>query len=448
MPSAVTKLLPDQLEITPLPGPFRATHRPPGSKSLTNRALLLAALADDQSVLRHVLRADDTQRMLDALAALGFAIDDEGACVRITGHASAIPARAAELHLGNAGTAMRSLTAAVCLDHGTFILDGVPRMRQRPIGQLVDPLRQLGANIHYLGNAGYPPLQVHAAGLTGGTVTLQPTLSSQFITALLLAAPCMERGLKIAFDGPVTSQPYVELTLALMREFGVDAQPTYDDQRRLTAVAVEPGRYKAVDLTIEPDAGSASYFLAAAAAVPGSTITIDGLGRSSVQGEAAFADALKRMGAKVKRTDTTTTVAAPAEGRLKPIDMDCDPITDSAMTLATLAALAAGPSAIRNVGNWRVKETDRLAAMQAELTKLGCTATIDGDDLIITPPEDNQLTPAVVQTYDDHRMAMSFAVLGLARPGVTIADPACTAKTYPDFFTDLDKLRESKAFQV
>lgn len=431
---------PARLPIDPLPGPFDLTHRPPGSKSLTNRALLLAALADDQSTIRHALRADDTQVMLDALGKLGFAVDDEGACLRVTGRAGSIPSHAAELFLGNAGTAMRSLAAAVCLDHGTFILDGVPRMRQRPIGELVNALKQLGGNISYLGEPGCPPLQVHGAGLTGGEITLRPTLSSQFITALLLAAPCMEKGLTITFDGPVTSQPYVELTIAIMADFGVTAVPTYR-QERLVGVRVPPGKYSAADYTVEPDAGSASYFMGAAAAVPGSRITIDGLGGDSVQGEAAFADALERMGAAVTQTAESTTVAAPPDGVLKPIDLDGDPITDSAMTLAALAAIADGDSAIRNVGNWRVKETDRLNAMCNELNKLGCIAQVRGDDLLITPPVDGELTPSVVKTYDDHRIAMAFSVLGLARRGVTIDDPACVAKTYPQFFTDLGKLR-------
>ncbi|MEM9251642.1 MAG: 3-phosphoshikimate 1-carboxyvinyltransferase [Planctomycetota bacterium] len=434
--------LPARLPIDPLPGPFDVTHRPPGSKSLTNRALLLAALADDQSTIRHALRADDTQVMLDALTKLGFAVEDEGECVRVTGRAGSIPSHAAELDLGNAGTAMRSLAAAVCLDHGTFILDGVPRMRQRPIGELVDALKQLGVgSVAYLSKPGCPPLQIHAAGLTGGKITLKPTLSSQFITALLLAAPCMERGLTIAFEGPVTSQPYVELTIAIMAEFGVTAAPTHDDAGRLMAVSVAPGRYASTDYTVEPDAGSASYFMAAAAAVPGSRIAIDGLGNDSVQGEAAFADALEQMGAIVTKTADATTVAAPPDGKLRPIDLDCDPITDSAMTLAALAAIADGDSAIRNVGNWRVKETDRLNAMCNELNKLGCIAQIRGDDLLITPPFDGELTPSLVKTYDDHRIAMAFGVLGLARPGVTIDDPACVAKTYPQFFNDLDKLR-------
>lgn len=422
-------------------GAFSVTHRPPGSKSLTNRALLLAALADDQSTIRHALRADDTEVMLSALRTLGFAIEDEGACLRVTGQAGSIPSHGAELFLGNAGTAMRSLAAAVCLDHGTFVLDGVPRMRKRPIGELVDALKEIGGNIAYLGEPGFPPLQVHGAGLTGGTVRLRPTLSSQFITALLLAGPCMERGLRIEFDGPVTSQPYVELTAAIMADFGVEAETAYDDAGRLTAVAVEPGRYAATDYTVEPDAGSASYFQAVAAAVPAASVTIPGLGADSVQGEAAFVEALAQMGAVVRRGDDATTVTAPADGVLRGIDIDADPITDSAMSLATLAAIADGPSAIRNVGNWRVKETDRLAAMQAELDKVGCIVTIEGDDLIVRPPADGQLTPATIKTYDDHRMAMSFAVLGLARPGVTIADPACVNKTYPGFFDDLAKLR-------
>ncbi len=429
---------PDQIEIEPLAQPFDATLRIPGSKSLTNRAFLLAALADDESTVRRPLIADDTNRMLDALRALGFVIEDQRDAVRIVGRSGAIPAHQAKLNLGNAGTATRLLTAACCLDHGTYLLDGVARMRQRPIGELVEPLRQLGANITYCGQSGYPPLQIHAAGLDGGSITMKPTLSSQFISALLMAGPYMERGLTLHFDGPVTSRPYVELTLGLMSEFGVDA--TVDDA--FTQVSVAPGVYCAADYTVEPDASSATYALAAAAAVPDSRVAIPDLGADSLQGDTAFAQVLADMGAGV--TVAEDHIAVRHAGPLRGIDADLNHIPDAAMTVAALAVLAEGPTTIRNVGNWRVKETDRMAAMHAELIKLGAGVVVAGDDLTITPPAEGRIRPATIDTYDDHRMAMSFAVIGLARPGITINDPSCVAKTYPGFFDDLDGLRQTQ----
>jgi 3-phosphoshikimate 1-carboxyvinyltransferase len=437
-------------------GPFRASITPPGSKSLTNRALLLAALAEGRSTLAGVLFSDDTRVMLDALVKLGFALDiDEAACtVAVEGRAGDIPARAADLYLGNAGTAYRFLTAACCLgDPGSvYTLDGVERMRQRPIGQLVDPLRDLKADIAYLGDEGFPPLRVRAAGLAGGHLHIPPTLSSQYISALLQVGPCCGEAMTIHFDGPVTSRPYVEMTLGLMHHFGA----VFEVNAPFTAIRVEPTGYTACDHTIEPDASNASYFLAAAAVIPGAKCTVHGLGFKSLQGDAWFADyVLEKMGASVIYEPDTITVMAPPEGeKLKGIDIDLNPMPDMAQTLAAVALFAAGDTVIRNVGNLRVKETDRLAALQTELTKLGAKVRIEGDDLRITPPNGNRITPAAIDTYDDHRMAMSFAVVGLAAgvpgetpeklPGVTINDPACVNKTFPEFFSYLDRLRDHR----
>ncbi|MEM6505658.1 MAG: 3-phosphoshikimate 1-carboxyvinyltransferase [Planctomycetota bacterium] len=425
--------------------PFDLTLSPPGSKSLTNRALLIAALAEGETVLEGVLFADDTRRMLEALQALGFELGiDEGARrVTVTGKGGSIPAEEADLFLGNAGTAMRFLTAAACLGHGTYTLDGIPRMRERPIGELVEPLRQLGAEIEYLGQEGFPPLKI-ADGpyFEGGFITLKPTLSSQFVSALLLAGPCTPRGITLTFDGPVTSLPYIKMTLKLMKHFGVGHE--WGGPKK-NAVRVTSAEYRAKPYTIEPDASNASYFLAAAAAVPGSRCTIEHLGGESVQGDAEFCSILGLMGCSVEQRTHTTTVAAPPSGRLKGVDVRLSQMPDMAQTLAALAILADGPTRIRKVGNLRVKETDRMEAIRVELSKLGATVSIDGDDIYITPPAGNAITPASVDTYDDHRMAMAFSVIGLATPPntVTINDPDCVNKTYPTYWEDLQKIHDA-----
>lgn len=431
----------DSIEIKPVQ-PFDLRMSPPGSKSLTNRALLLAALSDGAVELTGVLFADDTRRMIEALGALGFKleVDEPGFRVVVHGRGGTIPAKNAELNLGNAGTAFRFLTAALCLGKGTYTLDGIPRMRERPIGELVDPLRELGADIEYLGKEGFPPLMIKADGkFGGGAVTLKPTLSSQFISALLMAGPCTERGVTITFDGEITSLPYIKMTLRMMQDFGVGA--AWGGPRN-NAVRVTHDTYKPGPYTIEPDASNASYFLAAAAAVPGSSCTVANLGSESVQGDAEFCDVLGLMGCGVVQRLYATTVSAPADGILRGIDVRMHRMPDMAQTLAVLALFAQGPTRIRKVGNLRVKETDRLAALETELTKLGAQVRIKGDDLLIEPPAGNELTPASVDTYDDHRMAMAFSVAGLASPPgtVTINDPACVNKTYPNYWEDLQKL--------
>jgi 3-phosphoshikimate 1-carboxyvinyltransferase len=433
--------MPDSITIKPAQA-FQAALTPPGSKSLTNRALLLAALAEGESTIRRPLLADDTRAMLDALPALGFAVHRHDEHVTIRGGGGAIPAREATLNLGNAGTAMRPLTAACCLGQGSYLLDGVARMRQRPIGELVSPLRRLGATIDCTMAEGFPPLRITAHGLAGGEIDMAPTLSSQFITALLMVGPCMTDGLTIRFQGPITSRPYVEMTLALMARFGVDA--TVDPM--FSQISVAPGRYRAIDYLVEPDASNASYFLAAAAVIPGSRITVEGLGFRSVQGDAWFAErVLQPMGAAViYEPDAITVIAPPSGQRLKGIDIDLNAMPDMAQTLAVLALFADGLTTIRNVGNLRVKETDRMAALQTELHKLGATVTIDGDDLTIQPPHALPPEGATIDTYDDHRMAMSFAVAGLhpaSHGRITLRDPDCVNKTFPDFFEYLDRLR-------
>ncbi len=442
------------ITIQPIEHPFNITFPDvergippiPGSKSLTNRALLLAALADGTSTLTGVLFSDDTKVMMKALQDLGFTldIDEPNTTVTVHGQAGKIPATKADLHLGNAGTAMRFLTAACCLGEpgSTYKLDGVPRMRERPIGELVEPLRELGAKIEYLGNEGYPPLRIHACGLAGEIVQMDPSVSSQFVSALLLIAPyCQENQLTIDFAYKPVSFPYIDMTLDILSAFGCDS-PAIDERPdgEICAVQAGPGKLTALDARIEPDASNATYFFAIAAANPDAYCQIKGLHGGSLQGDVAFVSVLKDMGAEVGVDDHGTMVSGSPV--LRGYSNDLNHIPDAAMTIATLAVLAEGPTTIRNVGNWRVKETDRMAAMQTELTKLGATIEVNGDDITITPPPNGKITPAAIDTYDDHRMAMAFAVIGLAQPGVTINDPDCVNKTFPDFFKYLDYLRQ------
>ncbi len=446
------------LTIQPLEHPFDITFPDlekgippiPGSKSLTNRALLLAALAEGMSTLTGVLFSDDTRVMMRALRDLGFVldIDEPNTTVTVQGRAGTIPNQHADLHLGNAGTAMRFLTAACCLGApgSVYTLDGIPRMRERPIGELVEPLRQLGAKIEYLGNEGYPPLRIHACGLAGDSLKMEPTLSSQYISALLQIAPCMPDGLTIRFNGKLTSEPYVNMTLRLMSQH---FRAAVDDRLNESIVSVSANGYKQRNYPVEPDASSASYFLGAAAAIAGSSCTIKGIGTQSLQGDVQFIDELEKMGAHVQWNPADkhsyVCVSTSPSSRLRGYTNDLNHIPDAAMTIAALAVLAVGPTTIRNVGNWRVKETDRMAAMQAELTKLGAKVTVSGDDITIVPPPGGKITPASINTYDDHRMAMAFSVIGLARPGVTINDPGCVNKTFPRFFEYLEYLRSNPA---
>jgi 3-phosphoshikimate 1-carboxyvinyltransferase len=424
----------DTLLIEPLENSFRVSLCPPGSKSLTNRVVLLAALSSGTCDLTGLLVADDADRMREALVQLG--IDWQATSptsAQITGNAGSFPNPDADLFLGNAGTATRFLTAACCLGQGTRTIDGIERMRERPIGQLVDPLRELGANIQYNGNDGFPPLTITADGkLRGGDITLQPTLSSQYISALLQIAPYLPGGLTIHFDGQPISIPYITMTLAMMHRFGIEADVTPG----FKSITVPEGVYKPITMHVEPDASNASYFLAAAAVTPGSKCTIEGLGFRSVQGDAGFAEVLQMMGASVICEPDSITVISPPEGeKLIGIDIDLNHMPDMAQTLAAVAYFADGPTTIRNVGNLRVKETDRMAAIQVELMKLGAEVDIEGDDITITPPGNP------IHTYDDHRMAMSFAIIGLRKPGVVLEDPSCVNKTFPDFYEYLNLLR-------
>ena len=431
----------DAIDIQPVSSPFRKTVRVPGSKSITNRALPLAALAEGTSELTGVLFADDTWQMINALQTLGYDLrmNQAARTITITGRGANIPpGPSAPINCGNSGTTIRFLAAMLTLRHSEYILDGNPRKRQRPIEQLVDQLQKLGADIRYDAATGFPPIRIKARGLTGGVCQFSDAKSSQYISAVLMAAPYAESDVTVSLLGPVTSEPYVTMTLRMMEQFGVNVH-VHDQcgQTLSRAIQVPTARYQPRTYAIEPDASNASYFLAAAAIIPGSSITIEGLGKASLQGDIAFAELLHKMGAGLAYTGNSVTITAPADGKLSAIDIDMNHIPDMVQTLAVVALFAEGKTTVRNVWNLRVKETDRLAALETELKKLGAAVETTRDSITITPPPGNTLTAASIATYDDHRMAMSFAIAGLRSKGITILDPKCTAKTYPDYFTDL-----------
>jgi 3-phosphoshikimate 1-carboxyvinyltransferase len=407
------------------------TVRMPGSKSLSNRVLLLAALAEGSTRVRDLLDSDDTRVMLDALAALGVRIEREGAnAVVIHGAAGVPPVKQARLFLGNAGTAFRPLTAVLAMSGGEYVLSGVPRMHERPIGDLVDALRGLGASIDYLGNEGYPPLAIHAAPVRGGgEVRVRGDVSSQFLTALLMALPLAGARTVIRVEGELISRPYVEITLATLRRFGIEVGQDGESAFVIPAGAryASPG-----EVFVEGDASSASYFLAAGA-IAGGPVRVEGVGRDSVQGDVRFAEALAAMGARIDMGPNWITAANPDRRRLRRFDLDLNHIPDAAMTLAVAALFADGPCTLRNIASWRVKETDRIAAMATELRKLGAAVEEGRDFLGVTPPA--ALVPATIDTYDDHRMAMCFSLAALGGVTVRINDPGCVAKTFPDYFS-------------
>ena len=404
----------------------------PGSKSISNRALLLGALADGTTQLRSLLDADDVDRMREALGALGIAIVPGSGPrdVLVHGGRGGFPNRQARLFLGNAGTAVRPLTAALAILGGDYEIRGVPRMHERPIADLVDPLVTLGCDVRYLGNAGYPPLAIgESHARAGAPVTVRGDVSSQFLTALLMALP-LARGHQTAattvcLSTPLVSRPYVLITTRLMQRFGVDvAMP--DDA---TFVVPAGARYAATSLAVEGDASAASYFLAAGVLGAG-PVRVRGVGRDSIQGDVAFADVLRRLGADIRYGDDW--IEARRSGPLHGGSIDCTSIPDAAMTLAVVALFADAPTTLTGIGSWRVKETDRIAAMGAELTKLGATVDAGPAHLHVIPP--SRLRGATIETYDDHRMAMCFSLAAFGGVGVTIRDPGCVAKTFPDYF--------------
>jgi 3-phosphoshikimate 1-carboxyvinyltransferase len=424
---------PDAIEIAPASRPLDAVARIPGSKSITNRALLVAALADGESELTGALHSDDTRYMAAALNALGVDVesDEPGERFRVRGGGGTFPAERADLFVGNAGTAMRFLTAALPLGHGVYRIDGVPRMRRRPIAPLLQALADLGADAVSEEETGCPPVRVRAGGLRGGRTAMTGDQSSQFFSALLLAAPYAARGVEVEVIGDLVSKPYMPLTAAVMRAFGVDLEL---DSERWRTFRVAPGqRYRGRAYRIEPDASNASYFFAAAA-VTGGRVRVDGLGRDSTQGDLCFVDVLAAMGATVTIAADYVEVIGPPGGALRGVDLDLNAISDTAQTLAAIAPFADGPTTIRGVGHARLKETDRVAALATELRRLGQAVEERPDGLTVHPAP---IAPADVRTYDDHRMAMSFAVTALRAPGLRLLDPACVAKTFPDFFARL-----------
>ncbi|MFJ5452057.1 3-phosphoshikimate 1-carboxyvinyltransferase [Pectobacterium jejuense] len=408
----------------------------PGSKSVSNRALLLAALAEGKTRLTNLLDSDDVRHMLTALTALGvdYHLSSDRTVCEITGLGGAFTAaQPLELFLGNAGTAMRPLAAALCLTDGDIVLTGEPRMKERPIGHLVDALRQGGAKIDYLEQENYPPLRLHG-GFQGGEISVDGSVSSQFLTALLMTASLAVQDTQISIQGDLVSKPYIDITLHMMKAFGIEVR--HENYQRFFVAGRQQYRSPG-DYLVEGDASSASYFLAAAA-IKGGVVRVTGVGRNSVQGDIRFADVLEKMGAIVRWGEDYIECE---RGELHAIDMDMNHIPDAAMTIATAALFAqGGTTTLRNIYNWRVKETDRLAAMAIELRKVGAEVEEGNDYIRITPP--TQLKVAEIGTYNDHRMAMCFSLVALSDTPVTILDPKCTAKTFPDYFEQLARLSE------
>lgn len=406
----------------------------PGSKSISNRTLLLAALSKGTTLIRDSLISDDTNRMLDALKLLGVTLEQCGEHDwKVTGCAGQFPNKQADLFLGNAGTAFRPLTAALALSNGDYHLHGVPRMHERPIGDLVDALRQAGADITYEVNSGFPPLNISPAQLdVSRPIQIRGDVSSQFLTALLMALPLTQQQATIEVVGELISKPYIEITLNLMAKFGVQVQR--DGWQRFTIPA--NSQYQSpTEMYVEGDASSASYFIAAGAIA--GNVTVTGLGQTSIQGDVRFADAVRLMGGNI-HYDVNHIQSRQAKA-IQAIDLDCNHIPDAAMTLAILALFADGTTTLKNIASWRVKETDRIAAMATELRKVGATVEEGADYIKITPPA--QLTPnAVIDTYDDHRMAMCFSLVSLGGVPITINDPNCVAKTFPNYFEEFRKL--------
>ena len=406
----------------------------PGSKSLSNRALLLAALAEGETELTNLLDSEDIEHMLNALTKLGINYrlsEDKTQCV-VQGNGGAFNvAEPLELFLGNAGTAMRPLCAALAASNVDTVLTGEPRMEERPIGDLVDALREADAEVTYLKNEGFPPLQIKGKTLNGGEMSVDGSVSSQFLTALLMAAPLFSGDVTIRIKGELVSKPYIDITLDTMAKFGVTVEN--DNYQTFTvsgdAKYIAPGKFM-----VEGDASSASYFLAAGA-IKGGTVRVTGIGQNSIQGDIRFADVLEAMGATVVWNDEYVEVTG---APLKGVNMDMNHIPDAAMTIATTALFAEGPTTMTNIYNWRVKETDRLNAMATELRKVGAIVE-EGDDFItITPPE--KINHAEIDTYNDHRIAMCFSLVALSDTSITINDPGCTAKTFPTYFDEFSRI--------
>ncbi len=426
-------MITERREIRPIDHPLDATVQVPGSKSITNRALLLASLADGSTRLSNALFSDDSRYFAGALQMLGFEVklDPSASSITVTGMGGVIPARKAAIFIGNAGTAARFLTAFLTLGDGEYLLDGDTRMGQRPIADLVSALNQLGAEVE--ARSGCPPVRVAASGLPGGQALLRGDISSQFLSALLMVAPYAAKPVRLHLSTDLNSRPYVDLTVHVMHEFGVDVQQG-DGGRRFT---VPGGRYRSrEDYSIEPDASAASYFFAAAS-ICGGTVRVNGLTSSSAQGDMGFTSVLADMGCSVRQTGDCTEVTGASS--LHGVDVDLSDCPDTAQTLAAIAPFADTPTTIRGIRSARLKESDRVHATCTELARLGVRVHEHADGMTIQPCA--ALQPASLQTYKDHRMAMAFSLIGLRVPGVHIEDPACVSKSFPGYFQVLDSLR-------
>lgn len=421
------------IEIAPVRQPIRACVQPPGSKSITNRALMLAALSADTVTILHALESEDTQVMQESLRRLGFAIEHPQPHVFIVqGRGGVIPASQSQLWVANAGTAARFLTAMVALGNGDYIVDGTPRMRQRPIQPLLDALNRLGATAWSIENTSCPPVMVRARGLRGGEVSVPGNVSSQFLSALMMVAPYACETVDILLQGELVSAPFVRMTQRMMQQFGVQVQ--WDEARScITVPAPQTYRYQG-EYIVEPDATAASYFFAAAA-ITGGRMTVQGLPRNSLQGDIRFVEILEQMGCTVRWLPNAIELEAPKE--LQGVDVNMSDISDTFITLAVVAPFARTPTRIRGVGHARYQESDRVSAVATELLRLGTTVQEHRDGLTISP---STPTGGVVQTYNDHRIAMAFALMGLRIPNIRIADPKCVQKTFPNFFEELNKL--------
>jgi 3-phosphoshikimate 1-carboxyvinyltransferase len=421
---------PEELEVTPLERPPDATIRVPGSKSVTNRALIIAALADGHSRILNPLFSDDSYWLMDALVRLGIDVraDSERGEVYVSGQSGVIRTSGTDLFVGNAGTVARFLPPVLALGRGPYSVDGVPRMRGRPVADLVDAMRQLGAAVDYAGKHGRFPLTVRGGGIPGGEARVSASKSSQFISGLLMAAPYAEAPVTLLAEGR-KEWPYVGITVALMRAFGVEVDEAHG------RFAVDPAFYTARDYEVEPDASGASYFMAAAA-VTGGRVRILGLGSSSPQGDLRFAEVLRDMGCRVEIAPDSVEVIGP--DRLQGVEVDMNAFSDTMITLAAISPFATGPTTIENVGHTRLQETDRLSAVATELNRLGMKTQTTSSSIRIIP---NTIKPGVVRTYGDHRMAMAFAITGLVASGIRIGDPGCVTKTFPGYFGALESLR-------
>ena len=429
----------DSVTIQPVSGTVNGSIHPPGSKSITNRALICAALASGTSVLSGALESDDTRVMIDSLRKLGVGVeaDFENATLTVAGSAGDFNSPVEDLFIGNSGTTVRFLTAALAFAGGQFRLDGVERMRQRPIGPLVEALNGIGAIVAAESAGGCPPVVIQSPAINDGSVSVSGNISSQYLSGLLMAAPLATGDIEFNITGDLISQPYVHMTIAVMKSFGVTVE--HDDTLTHFTIAGDQ-RYRACDYDIEPDASAASYFFAAAA-ICGGTATVHGLNKNALQGDVGFVNCLQQMGCEVAWDADSISVTGPA---LRGIDVDMSDVSDTVQTLTSVALFVQGPTHVRNVAHNRVKETDRIGNLAIELRKFGVRVDERADGLSVYPlAAPDRLTGAVIETYDDHRMAMAIALVGLKQPGVVITNPTCVAKTYPDFFAALEQFVEA-----